>query len=110
LKWLSAGLYSEANANASLTSVFASAESVANNTSAISGLTTRVSNLEGEDFLTESSLVSEIRKKKGDISTVLSEAGLVNTATLNSATSTLSSRLDDVENTSGDNVDAISAL
>lgn len=110
LKWLSAGLYSEANANSSLTSVFASAESVADNTSAISALTTRVSNLESEDFLTESSLVSEIRKKKGDISTVLSEAGLVNTAKLNEATSTLSSRLDGVETTSGNNVDAISAL
>lgn len=62
--------------------------------SAVSGLTTRVESLEEGGYISESSLVSAIKNNKDEI---ISEAGLVNTAALNSATAGLvaSSTLND---------------
>jgi hypothetical protein len=77
---------------------------------AVAGLTTRVANLEDGGYISESTLLSAIENKKDDIATKLSGAGLINTATLNDATTTLGSRITDAENTASDAASAVSTL
>ena len=62
LKWLSSGFYSEASANKSVSQVFASAEDVAANTSAISALQTNVRQLENGNWVSSTELSSYVKK------------------------------------------------
>lgn len=65
----------------------------------LSSLSTRVTQMENGEFISTSSLVSAVAEEKNGIASVLSSAGLVNAATLQEATTELSSQIDGVEST-----------
>lgn len=104
LKWLSAGLLSQANANKAITEVFASAEDVATNTSAISALRTTVEKIDG-DYVTETELNSKVSDKVTE-----SISGLATKNSLDTAVGQLSSRLTTVEDDNETTKSGLSAL
>jgi hypothetical protein len=109
------GLFTENSSNSAIADVFSRLKNTetetGKTTTAVSGLTSRVTNLEQNGApVTESSLISGINVNKDEIVDILSEAGLVNTATLNSAEQSLGSRITNAENTASGAASAVSGL
>lgn len=88
------GIFTQNSSNSAVAGLFSKVSgietSTGSNASAISGLQSRVYNLENGDYLTQSSLVSAFVDNKDEI---ISQAGLVNTAGLDTAKSEISSEL-----------------
>lgn len=109
------GLLTENSTNSAVANLFSRIKTTETNTNnainALSGVSSRVKNLEDNGVpATESSVMSSINVNKDAIATLLSEAGLVNTATLNDATTTLGTRITNAENTASGAASAVSDL
>jgi hypothetical protein len=107
---LSNGFYTEASANKSVSQVFASAEDVAANTSAISALQTSVQQLENGDWVASSELSSYV--KNTDLNGKVSESisGLLTENSTNSAVADLFSRIKTTETNTNNTINALSGV
>lgn len=91
LEWISSGVRSVASSEQAITELFSAAKNSQAGIEAYSGLSTRVSNIEG-NYVSTASLTTAVNSA---ISSSMS--GLITESTLNSAIATLNSRIDNIE-------------
>ena len=108
-------MFTENSTNSAIADVFSrlrNTETKTNQTTtAVSGLTSRVTNLEQNGApVSESSLISGINVNKDEIVEILSQAGLASSASLTDAQTSLGSRITNAQNTASGAASAVSGL